>query len=194
MTEAELPRATNRHLWWRTSWAVGIGAVVGGVLTILLIHRHPPTVLSVVAGVLTVGGYAGFFAMYPSNVIRADELRVPLAGRDRTTRRAIRRAVFAPQGKTDPALTADDHRRAVEYADAFWLNQPVLLVHSQLLLVGVIGTQLLPSFGADSWDVWFRVISFTILPALIVAASIVGILRIRRAAAFSRTQRAATTL
>lgn len=185
MTEAELPRATNRHLWWRTSWAVGIGAVVGGVLTILLIHRHPPTVLSVVAGVLTFGGYAGFFSQMNRGLSSPQTLRQPFVGLERRMRLRLRRAVLGrPAGAGSTPPPAGELGRALEFAHAYRQQQPVILVQSVLLCSAGVGTHLLLTQGHDGWDADVRIVYLTVIPALVAVGTVLTFVRMRRATAF----------
>jgi hypothetical protein len=181
-------RAANRRIWRRTSWVVGVALVVGGVFGALPFGHHHGGFLVVVATMLTFGGLAGMFSLFPSALGRSDELRLPLLGVERSRRRAIKRAALGRRGGDYASFSPEERRRALEYAQSFSLNQPLILTQSLLLFVGLIGTQLMTS---DDSDFFFRLVHWfylTVIPAFIVVITILTVMWIRGADNYAQTR------
>lgn len=181
---SEWPERSNRRIWRRTFWIVGIALVCGGVFGALSTHHHQGLLLGTVATMLTFGGLAGTFSLFPISAGRIDELRLSLLGIDRSRRRAIRRAVLGRRDGEPARLSPEERRRGFDYARAFSVNQPVVLAQSLLLFVGLIGTQLVANADLGSFWGWVRLVYLTVIPVFLVALTIVNLVRIRRAAAF----------
>jgi len=184
VTTYELARDANRRIWRRTCWIVGTALIAGAVVGGLPFHHHQGLVVDVIASMLTFGGLAGMFSLFPARIGRSDELRLPLLGLERSARRAITRTALGRRGGDLSRLSPDERRRALEYAEAFSVNQPIILTQTLLLLVGLIGTQLLAGDDTDPFLRWVRLIYLTAIPAFLIVMTIFSVKWIRRATTY----------
>lgn len=188
MTPGIWSGTVNQRLWRRTFWIVIIATVAGGVFGALPFQHHHGLALDVVAMTLIFGGYAGSFSLFPARFGATDDLRLPVAGVYRDRRRAITRTALGRKDGNPADLSADERRRALDYAQAFSVNQPVVLAQTVLLFAGLIGTQLLSRDDHDTWETWIRIAYLTAVPAFLVVMTVLTLLWVRRATAYAEKQ------
>ncbi|MCJ1715401.1 hypothetical protein [Curtobacterium sp. VKM Ac-2922] len=123
------------------------GLAVGAVSGAFVAVGQPPLVaLLTVAGFgASGGGLAGTFSLLPTTTQLAPDVRLPVAGLDKDSRRTLRNAVMS--GRPIPSADPETAARGLHLAQLTAVYLPLALAQFLLLYVGIGGAQI-PSLVA----------------------------------------------
>ncbi|MGL3198212.1 MULTISPECIES: hypothetical protein [Curtobacterium] len=161
-----------RRAWRRTVWIAIGGFVVGAIVGLFLPSDDDALsrFLSTVGFAVAVGGMSGIGAILPATMKLAPTMQWPIRELDRTSRRIVRRAVFA--GKPIEPRDSEMAHRAYDWARGVALSMPLSLAQFLLLYVGLAGLQL-PNLLRD--DGFLSAFPKIFIGVLLVVAVIVSV-------------------
>jgi hypothetical protein len=168
----------------------GAALIAGGIVGALEApHKIDGTfVMTVICEMLTLDGIAGCFSLLPTIATRADDLRLPFAGLPRQARRSLRQEVLAGTGGDPTTLSMNERQRALSYARAYALHQPISLAQSGFIFLGLLGVWGSISTEWHGWSGWLGLISLTLVGGSFIVSTILTVPRVKRASTYARQE------